>query len=341
MKYVTLGKSGLKVSQVGFGGIPIASVSFEEAERCIRTSLDLGINFIDTARAYKDSEEKIGRALKNLKSERENLVIATKAIPKSLPEVIHSLEESLRRLHTDYIDLLQMHNAADQAKLDRSLEILEGLLPLKEEGKIRHIGVSVHGVEWANRVIETDAFETIMIAMNFIVREPVDVILPVAREHNTGVIVMKPMAGGEITNPRLAFKFFLEMDDVAPIVGIKSPEEIREIMKIIEDGTPPTKEEKEEMDRIRRETGNVFCRRCGYCEPCPQGVDIVSINVFPSIIKRYPPLYMLQQGMDKSLKSYEKCIKCGECEEKCPYRLHIREMMEKSYRTYLEITGAR
>lgn len=342
MKYRILGKSGLKVSQIGFGGIPIASLSFDEAERCVRAALDLGINFIDTARVYKDSEEKIGKVLKTLKSQRENIIIATKAIPKSLPDVLKSIEESLRCLETDYIDLLQLHNVADQARLDRSLEILEGLLPLKQQGKIRHIGVSVHGVEWANKVIETDAFETIMIALNFIVREPVEVILPVARRHKVGVIAMKPMAGGEIEDPYLAFKFFLGLDDVVPIVGVKIPEQIKEIVDIVETGSTPTREERDEMERIRKETGDIFCRRCGYCAPCPQGVDIVSINVFPSIIKRYPPLYMLKKGgMEKSLKSHENCIDCGECEKRCPYHLHIRDMMKKSYQTYLEIIGSK
>lgn len=340
MKYRILGKSGLKVSQIGFGGIPLASISFDEAERCVRTALDLGINFIDTARAYKDSEEKIGRVLKTLKGQRENLIIATKAIPKSLPDVLNSLEESLKYLQTDYIDLFQLHNVADQARLDLSLKILEGLLPLKEQGKIRHIGVSAHGIEWANRVMETDAFETMMIALNFMVREPVDVNLPVARKHNVGIIAMKPMAGGEIEDPYLAFKFFLELEDVVPIVGVKTPEQIKEVMDIVETGAPPTCGEKAEMERIRKETGDIFCRRCGYCEPCPQGVNIVGINIFPSVIKRYPPLYMLQQGMEKSLKTHENCIDCGECEERCPYHLHIREMMEKSYKSYLEIIGS-
>lgn len=337
MKYRILGKTGLKVSQVGFGGIPIIPLSFPQAESCIARALDLGINFIDTARAYKDSEDKIGKTLKALHTDRENIVIATKAIPKNTDFVLQSLDESLKYLQTDYIDLFQIHNVGNQEKLDISLKILDALLEAKEQGKIRHIGASVHGVEWANTVIRSGVFETIMLAMNFIVREPVDLVLPIAREYQMGVLAMKPMAGGEIADPLLAFKFFLGLEDVIPIVGVKTPREIEDVVRIVEQSGLPTEMDIREMERIRRETGDIFCRRCGYCMPCPHGVDIVSINIFPSIIKRYPVKDMLESGMEESLKSFAKCLDCGECEKKCPFELSIRQMMKKGFDEYLAV----
>jgi len=337
MKYRILGKTGLQVSQLGFGGIPIIPLSFPQADSCIRKALELGINFIDTARAYKDSEEKIGKTLKALGMEREKIILATKAIPKSPESVLQSLEESLKLLQVDYIDLFQLHNVGNQEKLDTSLKIVDALAQARDQGKIRHIGASVHGVEWVNAVIRSGVFETIMLALNFIVREPVDLVLPLAREYQVGVLAMKPMAGGEIADYRLAFKFFLELEDVIPVVGIKTPREIEEVVKIVEQDSLPTEAEIREMDRIRHETGDMFCRRCNYCMPCPHGVDIVTINIFPSVIKRYPWQQMLDSGMGESLKSFEKCRDCGECEQKCPFELSIRQMMRKSFDEYLSL----
>ncbi len=334
MKYKILGKSGLKVTEVGLGGIPLIPLTFNEAEKCVAASIDLGINFIDTANAYKDSEEKIGRALKAIKCDRTKLIIATKAQPKSKEFVTEALEKSLKSLKTDYIDLYQVHNIGNKETLNKSLEIMETLNKLKEQGKIRHIGASAHGVDWVNEVIKTDLFETIMIALNFIVKEPVDVVLPRAKEHNIGVIAMKPMAGGQIEDPKLAFKFFLPLNNVVPLVGVKTPEEIKEIVKIIETESPPNEDEIKEMERIGKETGDKFCRRCSYCLPCPQGVEIVSINIFESFIKRYPFDPKAEGGYGDSVKTYLKCIDCGECETKCPFHLNIREMMKKNYQIY-------
>jgi hypothetical protein len=341
MKYRILGKSELKVTQIGLGGIPIIPLPYEEAERCVLAALDCGINFIDTANAYSDSEEKIGRALKTARRDREKIILATKAQPRSREFVAEALEQSLRALRTDYIDLYQFHNISRQETLDKSLEIMETLYKFREQGKIRHIGASVHGVEWVNTVIRCGVFETVMIAVNFIVREPVDVVLPVAREHNVGVLAMKPMGGGQIDNPELAFRFFLPLEDIVPLVGVKTPEEIREVVEIIEKSAPPDEDALQEMERIRKETGTLFCRRCGYCIPCPHGVDIVTLNIFESIIKRYPVEPMLKSGIEKSLKTYDLCEDCGECETRCPYHLNIRQMMKYNYEIYREIVANR
>ena len=334
MKQVRLGKSELMVSRVGFGGIPITRVSFSEAERCIRTAIDLGINFIDTATGYGDSEEKIGKAIRG---QRENLIIASKAPPSTREKMSECIDKSLQRLQIETIDLYQFHLIKDEQSLNKALELLPVLEKAKDQGKIRHIGASVHGVDYINKVIEADVFETLMIALNFIVREASELALPNAIERDVGVIAMKPMAGGHIENPYLAFKYFIGMDNVVPIVGIETPEQIKEIVQILDDNIPATPEEIQEMDKIRRESGNRFCRRCGYCMPCEQGVQIVPATIYKSFVKRLPPEELVTGGLAEAIKSIDNCIECRKCEEKCPYGLEIIDILKESHEYHEEL----
>ena len=333
MKKIRLGKSGLMVSRVGFGGIPITRVSYEEAERCLHTAIDLGINFIDTAIGYRDSEEKIGRAIKGC---RENLIIATKAPPTTPEKMSECIDKSLKRLRLETIDLYQFHLIKNDETLKKALDLLPVLEKARNQGKIKHVGISVHGVDFINNVINTDAFETVMIALNFIVREAAEII-PNAHKHDVGVICMKPMAGGHIEDPYLAFKYFINLENVVPLIGIETPEQIKEIAKILEDNIPPTPQETEEMERIRRESGNRFCRRCGYCMPCEQGVRIVPATIFKSLAKRLPPKEMIKGNMASVMQSLENCIQCRKCEEKCPYDLDVLEMLEENKAYYDEL----
>jgi len=334
MKKIRLGKSGLIVSRVGFGGIPITRVSYEQAERCLRTAIDLGINFIDTATDYHDSEEKIGRGIRG---RREKLIMATKSPPNTPERMSECIDKSLRRLQIETIDLYQFHLIKDEQTLKKSLDLLPILEKARDQGKIRHIGATVHGVDWINNVIETDVFETVMIALNFIVRDAAAVALPSAIKRDIGVIAMKPMAGGCIEDAGLAFKYFIGMKDVVPIVGIESPEQIKQIVKILDEDIPATVEEVQAMDAIRRQSGSRFCRRCGYCMPCEQGVKIVPITILKSLGLRLPPASIVKGGLASAMQSLENCIQCRECEKKCPYDLDIMEMFEENQAYYNEL----
>ncbi len=334
MKRVRLGKSELMVSRVGFGGISITRVSYEEAERCIHAAIDLGVNFIDTATGYYDSEEKIGRAIKG---RRDNLIIATKAPPSTPAEMNEAIDKSLKRLQIETIDLYQFHLVKDEETLKKSLNLLPILEKARDQGKIQHIGVTVHGVDFINQVIETDAFETVMIALNFIVCEAAETALPNALGHDLGVIAMKPMAGGHIEDPYLAFKYFINLENVVPIVGIETPEQIKEVAQILEDNIPPTSQEIEEMETVRRESGNRFCRRCGYCMPCEQGVRIIPATIIKSLGKRLPPKKLITENMAAAMQSLENCIQCRKCEDKCPYDLDVLEMLEENKAYYDEL----
>ncbi len=333
MKKIRLGKSELMVSRVGFGGIPITRVSYEEAERCIRTAIDLGINFIDTATGYHDSEEKIGRAIKGC---RDNLIIATKAPPSTPEKMNEAIDKSLKRLQTETIDLYQFHLIKDDETLKKALDLLPVLEKARDHGKIQHIGVTVHGVDFINKVIGTDAFETMMIALNFIVREAAEII-PNAIKQDIGVIAMKPMAGGHIEDPYFALKYFINLENVIPLIGIEAPEQIKEISKILEDNIPPTPQEIEEMERIRRESGNRFCRNCGYCMPCEQGVKLIPATIYKSFAKRLPLKEMVTGDLAEVMKSVENCIECRKCEDKCPYDLQIVDILKESQEYYKEL----
>ena len=333
MRQIRLGKSGLMVSRVGFGGIPITRVSYEETERCIHTAIDLGINFIDTATGYGDSEEKIGRAIKGY---RENLIIATKAPPSTPEKMNEAIDKSLRRLQIETIDLYQFHLIKDEQTLKQALDLLPILEKARDQGKIQHLGASVHGVDFIHKVIETDVFETVMIALNFIVCEAKNA-LANAHKHDVGVICMKPMAGGHIEDPYLAFKYFIGMENVVPIVGIETPEQIKEIVKILEDDISATPEELGKMDTIRADSGSRFCRRCEYCMPCEQGIRIFPATIFKSLAKRLPPKEMIEGNIASVMQSLENCIQCRKCEEKCPYDLDIMGIFEENKAYYNEL----
>ncbi len=326
MDKIRLGKSGLMVSKVGFGGIPIIRVSYEQAERCIRTAIDLGINFIDTATVYQDSEEKIGRAIRG---RRGNLVIATKALPTTPAKMNEAIDKSLKRLQIETIDLYQFHLIKNDETLKKSLDLLPVLDKARDRGKIQHIGATVHGVEFINDVIETDVFETVMIALNFIVCEA-ESTLPNAHKHDLGIIAMKPMAGGYIRDAFLAFKYFIGLENVVPLVGIETPDEIREVVRILEENTPATPQERQKMEKIRKESGSRFCRRCEYCMPCEQGVQIVPITILKSLGLRLPSKSIVKGELASAMKTLENCIQCGKCEEKCPYDLNITAMFEEN-----------
>ena len=335
MKYVKLGKSKLNVSRVGFGGIPIMRVSFEQAEKCILTALDLGINYIDTATGYGDSEEKIGKVIKKIN--RDELIIATKSPPSDAKKLEESINLSLKRLQIETIDLYQFHCINNEEVLKKSLDLVPVLEKAREQGKIRHIGATVHGVDFINKALDVDTFETVMIALNFIVAEAAEVALPNARKKDVGVIAMKPMAGGHIEDANLAFKYFLPLEDVVPLVGIQSPEEIEQIVRILDENIPATEEELSQMEAIRLEQGNRFCRRCEYCMPCEHGVQIFPMTIFKSFGKRFPPKELVKGNWPGMFDSLEKCVQCGACEKKCPYNLEIQEILKENAAYFREL----
>jgi predicted aldo/keto reductase-like oxidoreductase len=342
MEKIRLGKTDMTVTRLGFGGIPIQRLNDDAAVKVVSRCLDLGINFLDTANGYTTSEERIGRAVKG---RRHDVFIATKTFPGTPKDIEKNLALSLKRLDTDYIDLYQFHGVNDQATLDKILDPENGLYKVFEKarkaGKIRHIGITSHKMDAAKVQVKTGRFETVMFPFNFVTSEPADELLPLCREHDVGFIVMKPMAGGMLSNATIAFKYLLQFPDIAIIPGIEKVGEIEEIVSIYYGPHRMTAAENKLMQQMKAELGTRFCRRCDYCQPCPQEIPISMVLSFPSFVKRLPPdWYLKSPFIPGAMAKAAGCTECGECEARCPYQLPIREMLAEAY-TLFEETKAK
>ncbi len=328
MRQVVLGKSGLSVSALGFGGIPIQRISEGEAVRVVRRALDLGVTFIDTATGYTDSERKIGKAVAG---RREGLVLASKTGARDRERALRDIERSRREMGADVIDLYQLHGVSSMDAWEAMRGTggsLEALVEAREAGHVAHIGFTSHSIEVALELIREPVFETVQFPFNLVTHEPADRLIPRARELGLGFIVMKPLCGGQYDDAELAFRFLNGYPDLVPIPGIERVEEIEEIVPIVESGLALEGEAKERAERIAAELGKVFCRRCGYCQPCPEGVPILAAVILESIAKRLPRESVLRHHVPRVLEAEELCVECGECEEKCPYDLPIMETIK-------------
>jgi len=318
----------MMVSKLGFGGIPIQRVTEEEAIAVVRRCLDLGINYIDTANGYTNSEERIGKAISG---RRERLIIATKSSSRNRDEVASHLQQSLKSLGAESIDLYQFHNVSDFNTLDRVLDP-DGLMGVvqeaKEKGQVKHIGISSHQIDVAKAAVKSGHFETIMFPFNFITCEAAEELLPLAREHDVGFIAMKSLAGGILDNITIAFKYLLQFPDVVLLVGIEKIPEIEEIIQVLEGSWQLTEAEHNEIQRLREELGTTFCHRCDYCQPCTAGIRISTVMTFAPSLSRRAPERLFSGVYAESMEKATDCTKCGECEERCPYHLPIREMIE-------------
>lgn len=329
-----LGKTDLMVSAIAFGGIPIQRITREEAAEVIHRSEELGINFIDTARGYSVSEEYIGYALRG---RRDKWIIATKSMARTKEAMLKDIEISLKNLQTDYIDLYQIHNVKEMDTYNQVVSkdgALEALLEAKEKGLIGHIGITAHSMDTLKVAIESGLFETIMYPYNIIETQASE-LFKRAKELNIGIIAMKPMAGGALTNGRLAMKFILQNDDISTVIpGMANIKEVEENAGAAFNSQPLTEAEVEECRRISKELGETFCRRCGYCAPCPQGIDIP----FNFIVKAYYENYDLKDWAVErynAMKAHPSdCVECGICESRCPYNLPIRNMLKEVGNTF-------
>jgi predicted aldo/keto reductase-like oxidoreductase len=337
VKTTRLGKTGLHVSRIGFGGIPIQRLTEAEAIRVVQRCLDLGVTFLDTATGYSTSEERIGKALAASDRRREQFVLATKTPARDRATAVQHLEKSLKRLQVEAIDLWQFHNVSTFEDLDQVLApdgAMEAAQQAVQAGKVRHVGISSHSMDVALKAVTLGCFETIQFPFNFVTSEPADSLLPLARQHDVGFIAMKPMGGGLLSDANLCIKYLLQFDGVVPDPGIQRVEEIEEIAAIVAGPWELTADERQAMERIRAEVGTRFCRRCGYCEPCPQGVNISTVMNVQSFWQRMPAEKLTTGWLAEAVECARECIECGECEEKCPYHLPIQTMIAENIEFY-------
>jgi len=339
MKTVRLGKTGLSVSRIGFGGIPIQRLTENEAIKVVQRCLDLGVTFLDTANGYTTSEERVGKAIAG---RREQVIIATKTGEKDKATAQEHLELSLKRLNTDYIDLWQFHGINTFEAYEQILGpngAMEAAQEALQAGKIKHIGFTSHSMDIALKAVPSGHFETVQFPFNFVTDEAVNDLLPLAQKHDVGFIAMKPMAGGMLEDANLAIKWLLRFENIVPDPGIEKVEEIEEIMQIVSGPWELTPQEQQQIERIRTEVGTRFCRRCQYCLPCPQEIHIPLIVNLRSFWKRFPTEQIISGRFTKIIDNARNCAQCGECEEKCPYHLPIREMIVENLEFYDSIAS--
>jgi predicted aldo/keto reductase-like oxidoreductase len=329
MKRNVLGRTGLQVSALGFGGIPIQRVSREEAAAVVHCCLEKGVTFIDTARAYTDSEEKIGAALAG--RPRDSYVLASKTMARTGPEMARDIEISLEKLGVAHIDLYQCHNVRfdeDEEKLFAPGGGLGALARAKAAGKIGHIGVTGHQVERLIRLLKTGLFETVQVPYNFNEEKPEQELLPLAVKENIGVITMKPLGGGALPVD-LALRFFLDKPVGVVIPGADSVAQVEENARSFA-GAPLSAADKAEIAKVKQELGGKYCRRCDYCRPCPQGIDISNVFLFHGYYTRYGMREWPIGRYNALPVKASACVACGFCAGRCPYELPIPAMLRQA-----------
>ena len=333
MRYVTFGKTGLSVSEFGFGCIPIIRLSGDEATKVLRYAFEKGVNFYDTANAYRDSEEKIGIAFDGI---RDKVIIASKTLKRNGAEALQHLENSLKMLKTDYLDLYQLHQVAQESEwqeITGPSGALEAIMKAKEAGKIKHVGVTSHSLPMAIKMVKSGLFETIQFPFNLIEEEAKEELFEECRKTETPFICMKPFGGGVIDNGEIAFKYLRDYPGVIPIPGFESIAQIDQILSFYALENKITSKDREIMEEYRLKLGRRFCRRCEYCQPCPQGVLITPAMGYLTLVSRMSPDVAVEFGK-KPMESIPLCTECGACRKHCPYNLEIPETLKANYELY-------
>ena len=328
MEYRVLGKTGLKISRLGFGGIPIQRIDAEGTKVLVHQMLEAGINYIDTARGYTVSEEFLGYALEGI---RDKFVIATKSMSRTKEAMAADIEISLKNLRMDYIDLYQIHNATPE-QLEQVMApggALEALQEAKAAGKIGHIGLTAHSLETFKLALNLDWVETFMFPYN-IVETQAEKLIAECAKRNIGFIDMKPLAGGAIEDATLALRYICANDAVTVVIpGMAEVRELEQNLAAVNDTAPITNEEKAAFLEVRNQLGTNFCRRCNYCQPCAAGINISGSFLFDGYLQRYGLGEWAKGRYDAMPKHASDCIGCGACEARCPYNLPIRDMLKK------------
>ena len=333
MNYNILGKTGLSVSEVGIGGIPIQRADVDAAKRLMAAAADMGVNFLDSARAYSVSEEYLGEALEGI---RDRFVIATKSGSKTKEDMQRDVETSLQNFRTDHIELYQLHNpnAAGLEQIMAPGGALEALQEAKAAGKIGHIGITLHSKELFQQVLEYDWVETIMFPYN-IVETQAEELIARCHEKGIGFICMKPMAGGALGDGEIAMRFLAQNGNISIVIpGMAAVEELQQNVASFANKEALSEEEEAKIAAIRQELGSNFCRRCNYCAPCTAGISIYSVFLFEGYLTRYNLVDWATGRYNAMEKHASDCIGCGVCEPRCPYGLPIREMMQKAVKLF-------
>jgi predicted aldo/keto reductase-like oxidoreductase len=334
MAKITLGSTGITTDRNGFGALPIQRVDMETAVRILRKAYDGGITFFDTSRMYSDSEEKLGAAFEGI---RENIFIATKTMAKTPEAFWKDLEASLTMLKTNYIDVYQFHWPSVCYKPGDGSGMYECMLEAKKQGKIGHIGLTNHKLGIAHECIDSGLYETLQYPFSYLSLEKEIELVEKCRKADMGFIAMKALSGGLITDSSAAYAFMTQYDNVLPIWGIQRETELDEFLSYIANPPQLTEERKAVIEKDRLELTGAFCRGCGYCMPCPVGIEINTCARMSLMLRRSPSEGWLTPRVQEMMKKIESCIECGKCRAKCPYGLNTPELLKKNYEDYKRI----
>ncbi|MCI6452104.1 MULTISPECIES: aldo/keto reductase [Hungatella] len=338
MADVTLGKTKITVNKNGFGALPVQRVSVEEAGTLLKKAFNHGITFFDTARAYSDSEEKLGLAFEGI---REKIYIATKTAADTAEGFRRDLEESLRLLKTDYIDLYQFHNPAVCPKPGDGSGLYEAMLEARERGTVRHIGITNHRLHVAAEAVESGLYETLQFPFSYLASEKELELVEACKAADMGFIAMKALSGGLITNSAAAYAYLAKFDNVLPIWGIQREHELEEFLSYIDNPPVMTEELEAVIEHDRKELLGEFCRGCGYCMPCPAEIEINTCARMSLLIRRSPSAGHLTEASQNMMMKIKDCLHCGQCSSKCPYGLDTPALLERNLKDYEEILGGK
>lgn len=334
MREITLGSTGITTVQNAFGALPIQRVDKDTAVRILRRAYEGGMRFFDTARAYSDSEEKLGAAFGDM---RDKIYIATKTMAKTPEEFWQQLDESLERLRTDHIDLYQFHCVNRCYAPGDGTGMYECMLEAKAQGRIRHIGVTAHKLQVAFDCVKSGLYETLQFPFSYLSSQREVELVEACKEADMGFIAMKGLAGGLIHNSEAAMAFMTQFDNVLPIWGVQRMEELEEWLAFM-DRTPEYDEEiRAYIERERGELAGDFCRGCGYCMPCPAGIMINQCARMSLMLRRAPSANWLSENMQAEMAKIEQCLNCGQCRSKCPYELDTPELLRKNLADYKRV----
>lgn len=338
MKKMTLGKTGITVNKNGFGALPIQRISKKEAVYLLQKAYDHGIDFYDTARFYTDSEEKLGLAFEG---KRDKIYLASKTGAQNTEDFWNDLDTTLRNLRTDYLDIYQFHNIPFCPKPDDGSGLYEAMQKAKEQGKIRHIAITNHRLLVAHEAIESGLYDTLQFPFSYLSGAQELELVEKCEEAGMGFIAMKALAGGLINNSRAAYAYMLKFDHVLPIWGVQRERELDKFLSYQEDEPALDSSLESIIKKDRDELQGEFCRGCGYCMPCPAGIEINNCARMSLMIRRAPSDAQLTEEMQAKMKKIEDCLHCGKCKEKCPYGLDTPTLLEKNYEDYKEILAGK
>lgn len=336
MQYAELGRTGLTVSRTAFGAIPIQRISFEDAAKLMLHAFDAGVNFYDTAHGYSDSEEKIGRAFAG---KRDEIIIATKTPARETAAFWDTLELSLKRLGTDYIDIYQFHNPPAIPRPGDLSGLYEAALDAQAQGKIRHIGITFHDADKAVEAAESGLFATIQYPLSYLSdKRDLSVVDACARQ-GLGFIAMKAMSGGLLRYPEAAFAYLRQFAHVVPIWGLQRMEELDTFLKCERQDLQLDETLRAQIEDDREALSGNFCRGCGYCQPCPQGIMISMAARMNLMMRRSVPANMQTKQWRDNMALIDRCTQCGECEQRCPYHLKPYELLPRELELYRAFPG--